>query len=118
MKTFKLHGISKRYACRAALYRRTARAQIAGLDYSEAALRQLHDWESRGIGKVDKGRNGYAYGKWVVDLAVAMWVEDIQRGDAVKAEFLSTPLERLHNRSKLSNVQAATFFPYAERARA
>lgn len=109
----KLNGISKKYALRAAHYRRTAKSQrVAGLDFSEAALRELFDWESRGVGGVDKGRNGYAYGKWCVDLSVAMWVEDILKGDFCKSEFLQTRIQKLHNKKKLEAVIGPPFFPY------
>jgi len=114
MKLFKLNGISKKYALRAAHYRRTAKGQgVSGLDFSEAALRELFDWESRGVGSVDKGKNGYAYGKWCVDLSVAMWVEDLLKGDVCKAEFLQTRIQKLHNTKKLEAVIPYTFFPHA-----
>jgi hypothetical protein len=122
MKLFKLKGISKKYALRAAQYRRVANGQkVAGLAFDEAALRELHDWESRGIGSVDKSRNGFAYGKWCVDLSVSMWVEDLLKGNFCKAEFLKTRLQKLHNKKKLEAVIPDLFFPYAialkERAR-
>jgi hypothetical protein len=114
MKLFKLKGISKKYALRAAQYRRVARGQaVAGLAFTEDALRELHDWESRGIGSVDKSRNGFAYGKWCVDLSVSMWVEDLMKGDFCKAEFLETRLQKLHNTKKLEAVIANPFFPHA-----
>jgi len=113
MKLFKLNGISKRYALRAAHYRRTAKSQgVSRLDFSEAALRELFDWESRGIGSVDKGKNGYAYGKWCVDLSVSMWVEDLRNGYFCKAEFLQTRIQKLHNTKKLEAIIPGTFFPY------
>jgi hypothetical protein len=114
VKIFKLKGLSKKYALRAAMYRRSARLQgsIGLLDYSEQALRELHLWESTGVGGVDKGRNGYAYGKWLVDITVKAWVEDIQAGDACKAEFLTTALQRLHNTSKLQHVITGELFAW------
>jgi len=115
VKLFTLPRVSPRYALRAALYRRVARGQgVTGLDFSEAALRQLYDFESRGIGSVDKARNGYAYGKWCVDLSVSMWVEDIQAGNACKAEFLQTAIQRIHNADKLKNMIAGEFFPWRQ----
>jgi len=116
MKLFKLNGISKKYALRAAHYRRVARSQnVSGLDFSEKALRDLFDWESRGEGRVDKSRNGFAYGKWCVDLSVSMWVEGIISGDFCKAEFLQTRLQKLHNQSKLEKIVVTqAFFPYAK----
>ena len=112
---FKLKGVSKKYALRAAYYRRAARDQgVAGLAFDENALRELFDWESRGVGSVDKSKNGFAYGKWCVDLSVSMWIEDILKGDFCKAEFLETPIQRLHNKKKLDTITAPAFFPYAD----
>ena len=111
MKLFKLNGIPRKYAFRAAHYRRVARRQgIASLDYSEQALRDLFAWESRGIGNADKSTNGFAYGKWCVDLSVAMWVEGINSGDFCKAEFLQTRLQKLHNKGKLDGIVVAKPF--------
>ena len=112
MKVFRLKGISKKYAMRAAYYRRVARSHMSGLDFSEEALRALHAKESRGVGSVDKAVNGYAYGKWLIDLSVAMWVEDIQSGNACKAEFLKTAIQRLHNSQKLKLVLAGPLFAF------
>lgn len=113
MKLFRLKGISKRYALSAAKYRRCARRNIDGLDFSEYALRQLHEYESTGNGiKPEKSKNGYAYGKWLVDLSVSMWIEDIQAGNFCKAEFLSTAIDRIHNRKKLEEIIPGSFFGY------
>lgn len=107
MKLFKLKGISKTYALRAAHYRRCAKNQgINGLNFNEVALRELHSWESKGEGSMDKSKNGFAYGKWCVDLSVAMWVEDIKNGNFCKAEFLETRIQKLHNTKKLETVIA------------
>jgi len=111
MKLFKLKGITKKYALRAAHYRRVARKHIPGLDFSENALRALFIYESTGKGNVDKN-NGYSYGKFLVDLSVSMWIEDIKAGNACKAEFLSTRLEKLHNTKKLELVPAGIMFCY------
>lgn len=113
MKLFKLQGISKKYAMNAAHYRRAARKQVPGLDFSEYSLRQLHEYESCGSGcKPNKSVNGFAYGKWVIDMTVSMWEEDIKAGNTCKAEFLSTPIERLHNTKKLKNIVAGSLFGY------
>lgn len=116
MKTLRLAGISKKYALRAALYRRVARGQkVESLDFSETSLRELYAWESCGVGGVDKSKNGFAYGKWCVDLSVAMWIEDLAKGDFCKAEFLTTRLQKLHNQRKLESITSGTFFPYEDR---
>lgn len=113
MKRFNLKGVSKTYALRAAHYRRCAKNQgVTGLDFSETALRELHAWESRGEGSVDKSKNGFAYGKWCIDLSVAMWVEDLKKGDFCKVEFLRTRIQKLHNTKKIEAIIAGAFFPY------
>ena len=114
MKLFKLKGISKKYALKAAHYRRVARgSSVAGQMFTEGALRELHAWESRGVGSVDKSKNGFAYGKWMVDLSVSMMVEDLMKGDFCKAEFLETRIQKLHNTKMLEAVMAGPFFPHA-----
>jgi hypothetical protein len=97
MKAFRIKGISKRYAARCALYRRLARGMGGHGDFSEASMREMYAWESTGRGGVDKQINGFAYGKWVRDVTVAMWREDIENGDFTKYEFLRTAIGRIHN---------------------
>jgi hypothetical protein len=72
MKVFRIKGVSKRYAARCALYRRLARGMGRHGDFSEAAMLEMRAWESAGRGGVDKQSNGFAFGKWVRDVTVAI----------------------------------------------
>lgn len=108
--------ISKKYLLKAALYRRMA-MQTGGLDkksdlFNEAKLIELYQFES--TGRTDDGNvtslsqilktNGYAYGKFLRDCFVSDMVKDVRSGLFLKFEFLSTPLERLHNQDILDKV--------------
>lgn len=118
MKILNRKIVSKKYAVKAALYRRLARKSGMSLDYSLDALLELHDFESRGVGdsfSVIKKTNGYAYGKWLRDIDVAQITEGISSGDFCKAEFLSTPIERLHNKTFLATIPSPVWFPYSDR---
>lgn len=107
--------ISKKYLLKAALYRRMAVA-TGGLDkqselFNEDKLIELYQFES--TGKTDNNitslkqilkSNGYAYGKFLRDCFVSDMVKDVKSGLFIKIEFLSTPLERLHNQDVLDKV--------------
>lgn len=108
--------ISKKYLFKAALYRRMA-MQTGGLDkqselFNEDKLIELYQFES--TGRTDDGNvtslkqilktNGYAYGKFLRDCFVSDMVKDVRSGLFLKIEFLSTPLERLHNQDILDKV--------------
>lgn len=108
--------ISKKYLKKAALYRRMA-MQTGGLDkqselFNEDKLIELYQFES--TGRTDDGNvtslsqilktNGYAYGKFLRDCFVSDMVKDVKSGLFLKIEFLSTPLERLHNQDILDKV--------------
>ena len=105
--------ISKKYLLKAALYRRMA-MQTGGLDkqselFNEDKLIELYHFESTGrtndsnvtsLKQILKS-NGYAYGKFLRDCFVSDMVKDVKSGLFFKCEFLSTPLERLHNQDVL-----------------
>lgn len=107
--------ISKKYLLKAALYRRMAVA-TGGLDkkselFNEDKLIELYQFES--TGRTDNNvtslkqilkSNGYAYGKFLRDCFVSDMVKDVKSGLFLKIEFLSTPLERLHNQDVLDKV--------------
>ena len=116
MKIFRHKTITKSYALKAALYRRLARKQGIKLDFSEQRLIEMFEFESLGAqGRLFselKTKNGFAYGKWLRDLDVSQMVGDIRAGDFCKIEFLSTAIERLHNKKPLSFVPATEWFPW------
>jgi len=116
MKLFRHKVITKKYALKAAMYRRLARKQGMDLDFSEESLFEMFDFESIGAQGRSfdelKYHNGYAYGKWLRDLDVSQMVQDVRTGDFCKAEFLKTGLDRLHNVSALECVLVPTWFPF------
>ena len=85
MLKIKINGkkIKRSYLRLAATYRRFGGS---GFDYSKDMLIECFLHESTGS-KFSK-QNGYVNGKWVKDITVATWIEDIQKGDACKAEFI------------------------------
>lgn len=108
--------ISKKYLLKAALYRRMAVA-TGGLDkqselFNEDKLIELYQFES--TGRTNDGNvislkqilklNGYAYGKFLRDCFISDMVKDVKSGLFFKCEFLSTPLEQLHNQDILDKV--------------
>lgn len=58
------------------LYRHFARDWEHVLDFSEDALYEMYDHESRGIGH-PRPDNGYHHGKKWMSVTVAMWREDM-----------------------------------------
>lgn len=115
MKLFKDSIVSKKYALKAARYRRVAKTHNKNLDFCYEALLAQFNYESKGIGRVDKHTNGYTYGKWLVDLSVSMMFEDINRGDFCKYDFLRTSIDRIHNKKVLELfIPTNTYFPYSK----
>jgi hypothetical protein len=92
---------TRRWLRKAEVYRHFVREE-EGLDWSPEAAQAMFDWESRGSGDLGAGifssssRNGYARGKKVMDLTVAMWQEDLREGLLTKNELrLDWPQELL-----------------------
>ena len=50
------------------------------------------------------------------DQAAAAELRRLRAGNACKAEFLTTAIERIHNESKLKNVVATPLFAWRETA--
>lgn len=81
--------ISQRYRKQAGIYKQFA--QGYDVDFSERALEEMFNYESKGIGKigigvfVDKTINGYFLGKQRMDLQIAMWKESLP--DRVTKKF-------------------------------
>ena len=76
--------VSKKWLKSAQLYKFFART-YDGLDFSDAAGEAMYHYESSGIGhvnhydKVNGLINGYAVGKHLMDIQLAMWWEDLSR---------------------------------------
>jgi hypothetical protein len=100
--------LSRKYVRLASVYRRFAE-RSPHFDFSLHSLIECFNHESRGTPV--SSHNGYKHGKWMKDITVAQWIEDIGRGDMCKAEFL-TPLNRWWATKALSNVVAAPLFGY------
>ena len=111
MKIWK-YKISKKFALKASLWRRIAKSHTNSHTFSYHDLLELYDKESRGIGRSFdsmKEDNGFAYGKWLRDLALVMMVEDVQSGDFAKIEFIDTTIQRIHNWPILEHVIVGRF---------
>lgn len=105
-------GVSKKFALRAALYRRTA-LKMLNYEYSknhelfsQEKLVELYQLESLGKGRrlsEMKQDNGYAYGKWLRDIDVKTMLDDIARGDFHPYEFMCSTLDLVHNKGIILN---------------
>jgi len=98
VKSFKqLKNLAGYRASRVALrhYAYYRRCRLAG-DVSLSALQDFHVHESVGTfptgisGNEFSRVNGYANGKWVAKLSQDMIIEDLQKGNVVKAEFMNS----------------------------
>lgn len=55
--------------------------EFTNLDWSDKAKQELFDYESRGIGSFNRdSENGFYQGKRLMDITVAMWLEDLNAG--------------------------------------
>ena len=72
---------SNKYNKKCELYKRFGNDELNNLDFSEKAKEDMYLYESRGIGKLKIGLfskhiNGFFYGKRMLDITVAMWLQD------------------------------------------
>ena len=56
------------------------------LDFSDKALEEMYDWESKGI-KIKNKNNGFLVGKQYMDVHIEMWRRDILEGLLFKFEL-------------------------------
>jgi hypothetical protein len=66
------------------------------LDFSEKSAQEMYEFESTGKGDISLNMfsnsfNGYAYGKKMLNLTVAMWKEDIENGLLFKFTLYDDP---------------------------
>lgn len=78
-------GCSKKFAAKAAMYRRLARRMGTKLAFTREDLIELYEYESTGKGGKSafesmRQRNGFALGKWLRDIDVAQYIEDLRQG--------------------------------------
>lgn len=81
--------ITKKWLRSAQYYRRLAELLTDGLDFSDAAAREMFRYESTG-GAVSAG-NGFLVGKGQLDVMLTMWREDIASGLLAVAELQADP---------------------------
>lgn len=112
MKIFsaKRVGVSKRFAAKAAMYRRLAKAMSRSkkFSYTHDDLIELYNYESRGITngtsfETMRQRNGFAFGKWLRDIDVAQYKEDLMSG-------LINPIELLGGVGAVHNRELERYF--------
>lgn len=85
-------------------------------DFSLESLMAMYNYETYGKYKYpepDKCKNGYAYGKWLMDLTVAMWKEDLMQGNFCKHELLKNCSS--HYKPAIRNSTLISFFGYTSR---
>lgn len=78
-------GCSKKFAAKAAMYRRLAKGMGGNFEFSHEDLLELYRYESTGAGgksafETMRQRNGFAFGKWLRDIDVAQYKEDLNNG--------------------------------------
>lgn len=99
-------GVSKKYAVKAALFRRLA--SNMGDKHSPAFSRENliahYQYESLGGTEPDKKTNGYAAGKFMFDITVSNIIESIKAGEFLACEFTCTAINRLHYTQALADV--------------
>jgi len=82
--------VTKKWQKIADVYKFFARDYQA--DFSDSAAEAMFDFESNGIGLVAKD-NGYAIGKHLMDIQLAMWMEDlyVNKFMLTKYELITDP---------------------------
>lgn len=73
------------------IYRIFANTWHDNLSFDDVALREMYDFESRGI-PITTANNGFEVGKKYLNLTVTQWREDIALGLITKHELLSDDL--------------------------
>lgn len=64
---------------------------LNNLSLDDQALNEMYEFESRGKKLINWRTNGYAVGKHIMDITIAMWEEDIRLGYITKYDFYSDP---------------------------
>lgn len=78
-------GCSRKFAAKAAMYRRLAIGMGSTLAFTHEDLIELYTYESTGKGgksvfEFMRQRNGFALGKWLRDIDTAQYIEDLRNG--------------------------------------
>ena len=81
---------TRRWLKKAELYKHFANGTG---DFSEKSAQEMFDYESTGKGDLGSKiftssiLNGYAYGKWLLDITVSMWKQGIKDGTLTLMEL-------------------------------
>jgi hypothetical protein len=100
--------ITKKYLRLAAVYRRFAE-RSPHYDFSMRSLIECFRHET--YGDKHSPMNGYVHGKHLKDITVSMWIEDIDKCNFCKAEFL-TPLNKWWVSKAFDTIMPPTWFPF------
>ena len=78
-------GCTKKFAAKAAMYRRLAKGMGGRFEFSHEDLLELYHYESTGEGgksafETVRQRNGFAFGKWLRDIDATQYKEDLNNG--------------------------------------
>lgn len=79
--------ISKKWLKMAEMYKRFA-TDFPSADFSRKSAEDMFIFESKGIQLLKGHNNGFAFGKKWMDVTLAMWKEDIEKGNLFIEELL------------------------------
>jgi hypothetical protein len=82
-------GLTGRFKRIAVIYRQFGEAWT-GLDWSDQAMIDMYNHEALGL-PLDERKNGYFIGKQWAGVTVAMWKEDIEKGELTVRELYEDP---------------------------
>lgn len=85
--SYRKHGVSKGFLIAASSYRRHALSMSPNMDFSVEALVAQYEHETYGETKPDMLKNGYTYGKSILDIGLAAYAEDYTMGLFTKNEL-------------------------------
>lgn len=106
--------MSRNFLAAAWAYRRAARNHGKQDGFTLADLLAIYNYETFGKKKFsepDKVANGFAYGKWLMDLTVSMWKEELAEGRFGRYELMEGASS--HYKNVLSNPKLGPAFPVA-----
>lgn len=91
--------ISKRWKETAEVYKHFTKGFSCSLDFSYDSALLMYSYESTGLPVIQyhevngNGQyNGFAVGKHIMDITVAMWIEDMRLGILTKHELMSNAI--------------------------
>jgi hypothetical protein len=106
--------MSRNFLAAAWAYRKAARGHGFMNGFSLTELSAMFNYETYGKKKFpepDKSVNGFAYGKWLMDLTVAMWKEELKTGLFGRLELMQGTAT--HYKKILADKNFGPAFPVA-----